>query len=437
MHRPALFYERQELFAKWGAGLQLFNNGDAQMKNNLFPFSNFALLVILALLLYGCGDSGSSNSPEEISDNPEQVIPLSSSEQPASSDNADISDSGTSAENGDSSSSSFSSSSTESSDSQETSSSSSVISSSSEKFICNGTEYDPEDRACVSGMLKGKCGDQIFETSKYWCNKSKNELIPLFACCGGPSINSCDASLRYVSNVKMCDSRDKKLYWISVIGKKVWMTENLNFRYLQGTDELDSSSFCYGDDPGNCEDGYGRLYTWSAAMDSAGLYSTSGKGCGNGAVCSPTYPVRGICPEGWHLPTKDDFDSLVLQTYENYDYFAEKHADEYPEFDYYYKTHDDAFIYSVIYLEAGYFLKSRDGWNDYNGEDGNGDNTYHFNALPTGDGYHNHGRGNQANFWGAPDDEGAASALNIARNHQTHVWSEFKGFEYAVRCVMD
>jgi uncharacterized protein (TIGR02145 family) len=45
-------------------------------------------------------------------------------------------------------------------------------------------------------------------------------------------------------------------------------------------------------------------------MDSAGKWSTNGKGCGFGLKCFPTEPVRGVCPAGWHLPTSAEFYTL-------------------------------------------------------------------------------------------------------------------------------
>ena len=45
-------------------------------------------------------------------------------------------------------------------------------------------------------------------------------------------------------------------------------------------------------------------------MDSAGVYSTNGKGCGQGKTCTPTSPVRGICPAGWHLPDDREWETL-------------------------------------------------------------------------------------------------------------------------------
>ena len=83
---------------------------------------------------------------------------------------------------------------------------------------------------------------------------------------------------------KLKDDRDGQTYRTVKIGDQWWMAENLNYAYLQPTETLDSSSFCYDNDPENCKQ-YGRLYLFSAAMDSAGLFSSDAEGCGNGAEC--------------------------------------------------------------------------------------------------------------------------------------------------------
>lgn len=109
----------------------------------------------------------------------------------------------------------------------------------------------------------------------------------------------------------LTDSRDGQTYKTVKIGNQTWMAENLNYAYLQPTDSLDSSSFCYNDSLKYCEK-YGRLYFWSAVMDSAATWSENGKGCGYGVVCTPTFPVRGVCPAGWHIPNRDELYELVL-----------------------------------------------------------------------------------------------------------------------------
>ncbi len=63
------------------------------------------------------------------------------------------------------------------------------------------------------------------------------------------------------------DLRDGQTYKTVEIGEgekaQIWMAENLNYAYKVSTAKFDSSSFCYDNDPKNCEK-YGRLYLWSA-----------------------------------------------------------------------------------------------------------------------------------------------------------------------------
>ena len=146
------------------------------------------------------------------------------------------------------------------------------------------------------------------------------------------------------SRGSLIDSRDGKSYKTVIIGTQTWMAENLNY--------VTSGSSCYNGIGSNCTE-YGRLYSWAAAMDSAGTWSTNGKGCGYySSTCSPTYPVRGVCPEGWHLPTKTEWETLL-----------------------------DAVGGKEV---TGKVLKSTSGWNEYNGESGNGIDAFGFSALPAG-----------------------------------------------------
>jgi len=97
------------------------------------------------------------------------------------------------------------------------------------------------------------------------------------------------------------DSRDGRVYKTVTIGSQTWMAENLNYEV--------ENSYCYNDDSEGCAK-YGRLYTWAAAMDSAAKWSNNAKGCGNGKICVPAYPVRGVCPDGWHVPSYGEWETL-------------------------------------------------------------------------------------------------------------------------------
>ena len=208
----------------------------------------------------------------------------------------------------------------------------------------------------------------------------------------------------------MTDGRDGQTYKIVKIGKQIWMAENLNYAYIgvpfkNGLITFDSTSWCYDNDPANCAK-YGRLYTWSAAMDSVGRWSTNGKGCGDKTVCSPTYPVRGVCPEGWHLPTELEWGRL--------------------------------FILDGYTSTAAERLKSASGWAD----NGNGSDIYSFAVLPAGtrnpiEGYV--GEGFCTTFWTSDgDDDYYADAKTM--NYNSKGVSEYgfhKNYGFSVRCVKD
>ncbi|SOE45741.1 major paralogous domain-containing protein [Fibrobacter sp. UWT3] len=214
----------------------------------------------------------------------------------------------------------------------------------------------------------------------------------------------------------MTDSRDGQTYKTVEIGSQVWMAENLNYAYTgvlynNSGYTSDSTSWCFSNDPANCIK-YGRLYTWAAAMDSVGTWSTNGKDCGYGVQCTPIYPVRGICPEGWHLPDKAEWNTL--------------------------------FTAVGGASTAGKMLSSTISWSSVPGgwvRDGYGTDAYSFSALPAGlrdaTGYNNVGY--HAYFW-------SSSEYNSSRTYIVGLDDEFdkadlygsgKDYGYSVRCVKD
>jgi uncharacterized protein (TIGR02145 family) len=101
------------------------------------------------------------------------------------------------------------------------------------------------------------------------------------------------------------DERDGKTYKTVKIGEQVWMAENLNYSDSVKTPSLLGKSWCYGNDPKKCEVA-GRLYTWAAAIDSVAL-SAEGLDCGLHKVCELPEKVQGICPQGWHVPSLEEW----------------------------------------------------------------------------------------------------------------------------------
>ena len=155
-----------------------------------------------------------------------------------------------------------------------------------------------------------------------WSSSSMSQGCTGPACYLYSSSSSSSSSIKVIYG-EMMDERDGQVYKTVYVESidRTWMIQNLNYAYLQPTAELDSSSWCQNDDPENCEKD-GRLYIWSAAMDSAALFSEDGKDCGFGVRCDYPEPdtanffwywvVRGVCPAGWHLPNSDEWSEFVF-----------------------------------------------------------------------------------------------------------------------------
>ena len=213
---------------------------------------------------------------------------------------------------------------------------------------------------------------------------------------------------------EILDERDGQVYKTIQIGTQTWMAQNLNYAYTgipynyhsyMGYTS-DSTSWCYGNTPANCTK-YGRLYTWATAMDSVGTWSTNGKGCGYSKTCSPTYPMRGVCPEGWHLPTRTEWETLFVAVGEQ--------------------------------SMAGRMLKSTtSAWK----RRGNSTDAYAFSALPAGKMYDYvdfFGEGFLAPFWSSSEctDISAYHIRLYYIDDDAYLDSEFKNYGLSVRCVKD
>ena len=224
---------------------------------------------------------------------------------------------------------------------------------------------------------------------------------------GDDSSKSSSSSAKFSSSVKvvdpaevivgsMTDSRDGQTYKIVKIGTQTWMAENLNYET--------ENSYCNIDDSANCSK-YGRLYTWAAAMDSAGSWSVNGKGCGDGSVCTPTGTIRGVCPAGWHLPLLTEWNTLFTAVGGS--------------------------------STAGKFLKSPLGWKC----DDNGSDAFSFSALPSGDGYY---KGfflygiDGAGFWSSTESRSYdAFGIFMSCYENAYLYYHNKDLGLSVRCLKD
>jgi len=90
-------------------------------------------------------------------------------------------------------------------------------------------------------------------------------------------------------------------YYTIEIGSKTWMAQNLNCNVKGGK--------CYNNEESNCAT-YGKLYDWATAM---ALPSSC-----NSSSCSVGANHRGICPEGWHIPSNAEWEALTINDEERY-----------------------------------------------------------------------------------------------------------------------
>jgi uncharacterized protein (TIGR02145 family) len=159
-------------------------------------------------------------------------------------------------------------------------------------------------------------------------------------------------------------SYEGKTYKTVVIGTQTWMNSNLNY------DPKTGKTKCYAQGRGNGEDDwltpeaaqvncekYGRLYDWATAMNLPATCNTTS--CEDQVR---TTNRRGICPEGWHIPSLEEWNTLRTfiedEIFENYE--------------------DEDFGWGVATK-----LKALSGWKESNTAD-HGVDSYGFSAIASG-----------------------------------------------------
>lgn len=223
------------------------------------------------------------------------------------------------------------------------------------KAVCGTTPYDPKSRFCANGKIYDLCGEKSFD--------------PLSETCA-----THDSTYQVYKFVK--------------IGVQTWMAENLNYKTATG-------SSCYDNKEANCAK-YGRLYTWATAI------GKSDATCGYGISCKLSLPVQGVCPKGWHIPSQEEFASLVS--------------------------------YLGGQSEAGKKLKSAIGWS----KNGNGDGSSGFAGLPGGlksndDKFLN--EGSEGYFWSASEvDDNHSNVMYLTDSDVGYLSDYAKVYSFSVRC---
>ena len=208
--------------------------------------------------------------------------------------------------------------------------------------------------------------------------------------------SSSDGSIYDATANTLTDLRDNQVYRTITIEvpaenySEVWMAKNLNI--------VAENSWCGGND---CSV-YGRLYTWAAAI------GRTENECGYNHTCEPSGTVRGVCPEGWHLPNNNEWNELFT-----------------------------AVGGSSV---AGKVLKSETGWKSSSVIENTDD--YLFTALPAG--YRNFNGsfdlvGDNAYFW-------SSTEYNLEEAHYVDLYystdyaylrNYYKDGGVSVRCLKD
>ena len=387
----------------------------------------FALGAMLALGFVACGDESSSGpskneetgiETEESSSSVDEVL-LSSATEPSSSAKAEGSSSSVKSETSSSSEKSAKSSSSKDTEPVEKSSSSVKAdeSSSSVKVEQSSSSKNDQELSSSSEIQESSSSIKVDESSSSAKVETSSRSEALVESSSSEKVvesssseeqNSSSSVLSCIYGEDIYDTRDEKTYKTVKIGKQEWMAENLNYNYKKGKTGS-SRSVCFNGIDDNCNE-YGQLYPWTVAIDSIFLDSAYGIKCGfNEKNCSfPLAKWKGVCPEGWHIPTRAEWDTLTS---------------------------------SVGGMgKAPRMLKSVEKWIG-EVEDTKGIDAVCFSAIPAGNrqSYQYYGLGNNTRFWTAdfykPD-----AAYRISMSSETNDYSvthDVTYNAYSVRCIKD
>lgn len=358
-----------------GAGFWLY------LGARLFMLKKFVLgsmVVVAALLGNACGDDASSDSPAgpadsevTLSSSSDDVIPGNSSSssvtespstssgqapqsaEPNESSSSEKAVGGSSSSDGKSSSSSGKVESSSSGKSEKSSSSEGAAGSSSAKVVAGSSSSEKSSSSVAesSSSVESSSSEEPSSSSVVESSSGKAGSSSSAESSSGIIESSSSIMAKKCKTAKedtceygsLFDERNGKTYKTVKIGNQEWMAENLNLEY-EGTSF--AISLC-DNDVDTCSK-YGQMYYWPAVMDQDGFYSDSTKGCSHDKVCNPSTPVSGICPKGWHVPSRKEVEDLINAV-----------------------GGEDI---------AAYNLKSQEGW--WASANGNGADAYGFSLLP-------------------------------------------------------
>ena len=288
------------------------------------------------------------------------------------------------------------------------SSSETSVPSSSVKSSSSSVKYSSSQKFSSSSKPIQSSSSHISSSSQ---DTNDEESSSSVAVCKTETEDNCEYGL-------LTDERDGQTYRTVKIGTQWWMAENLNYGDSVTTPSLKGNSWCYENDEEICAEA-GRLYTWTAAVDTVKLANDVDNplNCSSSEYCPLPAKVQGICPDGWHLPSVEELDTLIST--------------------------------AGGILIAGKILKSQTGWfNDHNGSDGLG-----FSVLPAGYVLHKYvfqSYGYRTYIWSSSQSynsvQGRSSvhlslrAILLYIDHAdeyANLYNHEKIYGYSVRCIKD
>ncbi len=240
--------------------------------------------------------------------------------------------------------------------------------------------------SAIKGIDESSNNESKFDSSVEVISSSSEELSSSVRVVNSSSSQMYSGSTisEMVETGTFIDERDDQEYGWTKIGDQIWLAKNLNYA-------LDDGSSCYNDSLENCET-FGRLYTWTAAM--------------NGETSSVLKPsgVQGVCPDGWHFPSEGEWREFVV------------------------------LIDGMAH--GGAKLKTNGMWSGFSGN-----NEFRFNAKPSG---YKHSNGtfyavNESATWWTATANGSvleSKIFGLSSHDNDFTWGNIEQTDrYAVRCV--
>ncbi len=190
---------------------------------------------------------------------------------------------------------------------------------------------------------------------------------------------------------QMTDARDGQTYQTVKLGDQTWLAQDLNYET--------ENSWCYQDDPVNCEL-YGRLYDWEAAMTA--------------------------CPDGWHLASDEEWATLInyLDPRSNPD-----------------ATMEESQVAGGMMKATGTLEDGTGLWRSPNKD---ATNVSGFSAVPSGTRFNTGlfiNRGQHVFFWTSTEYNADCAWTRMLDYGQSGIFRHdeeiTKDYAVAVRCVMD